>query len=1398
MGTALETWKARHPTPRQRAAESPLDQWKKRHITSGRGGGNPSDSANSASATDDARGEQLKLADTTAQHTASTLGMTVTRLSERLLADPTLINNAPFTQTLTAAKVKADEANAAAEQASAAVSAWEKDRWDREMAEKYGGIRQSSDYTMKNRAVMDYAGDSLYDYINSSADAKGSQTQRAMLNDNAGYVKYDGMTKEEIADFNYLYATQGRKAAAKYLDEYLGAELNKRQAIKTTTAVRDFTEKGKAAASAVSVPVNLMSGIGIVELTYQQLKKGITGSNRPIDWDTPIQQAARIGSEIRDKRSEDIAAKHPWEVAGMNVASFLYGTGMSMADSAVTAILSKVGVPAAGALLGGAAATQAAHEARARGASDGQAIGYGLAAGAAEMVFETISIGTLLGKLDVTKKILTSSRPKVEKIILNALVQGGVEASEEVMTTLANTMSDAIINGDKSEFQADVRKGIDSGLSGEEARKQAAVHWLTGLAGDALGGFLSGGIMGGSAGGFTLRALERQQKAADGAQRGEERKPALIITAGIEKAGNAAAENAEGTKPPQKAVTAKHSAVNYQETVYSGREAGVDAERIQQAARLSALVNRKVVFYKEAATGGGIQNGYYQDGVIHLNAASQNPVAQVISHELTHSVEATEAYGQLAKLVEKRVTGMGLSMDTLRERKTDLYAGNGVTLSKEDADAEIIAEYVEKNLLTNEQSIAELVKQDRTLGQRLHDWIDSLLSKLGDGSAKERAFLTEAKRLYAKALNQSNESKSQTGRATSTWESTITRDYPYLNQLREKLDSGDISETEYDRLFDEYYDANLEADGGKHSILPTMQRTGQDTEQVVAAIRSYLRGGMTKAELLRSIDAVEADGKPADDGVKAITEAAKANKQSVEQYLRENWMDYERDGRWKPEAQRALDAERSGKRVASGAKYSLEPYSEKQKKNWKDSKRIVLYESDDQLRSFVEESKAGKNAGKKMYFGMVPENLAELILEDTGLDLTAYNCAIQAYEIQKVFNDHGNDEREALRGQRGITVDDFVYIPKVIQNPDKIELSPRLYNGKPVITFTRDIDGKRVVTAYVSDKHIDLLVQTMYAGAKKGNLPTPIGEQAPINTPEANGSTVSKDNIQEKEARVKSQAEQKETTASEAEKTQKRFSVSEAQDKTYLAAVESGDMETAQRMVDEAAKAAGYDVKAYHASDNKVFTVFQSDNSAGLLYFSESSRETRAAARGKRNVDQYYLCVTNPVNSEDAPLNWYDAEDSSRTAEWRRRGYNCVYVNDESGVSIAVFSPAQIKSAEPVTYDDAGNVIPLSERFNPEERDIRHSRELAIAAPLDGESAGKKPSGPESQVSSNPFAFSGEGARRQIHAYSDEDALMSALGLDEPGAPPVKTQNNRLHQLNEAFYDALLRAYRDT
>ena len=61
------------------------------------------------------------------------------------------------------------------------------------------------------------------------------------------------------------------------------------------------------------------------------------------------------------------------------------------------------------------------------------------------------------------------------------------------------------------------------------------------------------------------------------------------------------------------------------------------------------------------------------------------------------------------------------------------------------------------------------------------------------------------------------------------------------------------------------------------------------------------------------------------------------------------------------------------------------------------------------------------------------------------------------------------------------------------------------------------------------------------------------------------------------------------------------------------------------------------------------------------------------------------------------------------TQELKDRGYDGV-IQSKDGDEAVVFESSQIKSADPLTYDDEGNVIPLSERFNSTSLDIRYSR----------------------------------------------------------------------------------------
>lgn len=199
---------------------------------------------------------------------------------------------------------------------------------------------------------------------------------------------------------------------------------------------------------------------------------------------------------------------------------------------------------------------------------------------------------------------------------------------------------------------------------------------------------------------------------------------------------------------------------------------------------------------------------------------------------------------------------------------------------------------------------------------------------------------------------------------------------------------------------------------------------------------------------------------------------------------------------------------------AGGGKYHLIPYSETQIKDWENSKRIVLYKGEQQFREFIRNALTGKSkTNKKLYFGAISSALASKIKQETGVDVEGYNLSLGEDEIRKINKDHGTEETELPRGQRPVTEDDYVYIPTVIQEADQIEPSEDNYNGKPVIRFRKFNGNERVtVVAVVSDKRLDLFVQTSYIN-KKGSMATPKPVQAGFLTSETPGGTAPTNSI---------------------------------------------------------------------------------------------------------------------------------------------------------------------------------------------------------------------------------------------------------------------------------------------
>jgi len=195
-------------------------------------------------------------------------------------------------------------------------------------------------------------------------------------------------------------------------------------------------------------------------------------------------------------------------------------------------------------------------------------------------------------------------------------------------------------------------------------------------------------------------------------------------------------------------------------------------------------------------------------------------------------------------------------------------------------------------------------------------------------------------------------------------------------------------------------------------------------------------------------------------------------------------------------------------------------------------------------------------------------------------------------------------------------------------------------------------------------------------------------------------------------------------------------------DTDHAQAVQSGDMETAQRLVDEAAKKAGYTVgPVYHGTDSE-FTVFDPEGNDRAYPDITEGYDWSYFTAEKNNAEFY---ANNPDSSKDnrgtprvvaafikseKPLTitadtykpsssitpWTDAESivdrrlDSISSDYEYGEYDSVNVKGPDGSNIwLVRDPSQIKSADPATYDDNGILVPLSERFNTQSDDIRFS-----------------------------------------------------------------------------------------
>ena len=256
----------------------------------------------------------------------------------------------------------------------------------------------------------------------------------------------------------------------------------------------DSGAAGAAAATVLSVPENLLSGLGAADLAMQNAQK-LGGVDHPANYYTPAMRLYGGSNAARTTVSEKLERSTDATIFGQNVASVAYNIGTSMMDSGATAALAAIGVPpmVGSAFLGGSAATAAMVDAKERGIDDTNALWTGLFAGVAETLFEDVSLERLL----TLKPAQGTLAKRLQTTMKNVGLQAATEGSEELFTSFANYITDRAINGGLSEYGTAVRAYMDQGMSHQTATAKASADLAGQMAMDFVAGGIAGGLMAG-------------------------------------------------------------------------------------------------------------------------------------------------------------------------------------------------------------------------------------------------------------------------------------------------------------------------------------------------------------------------------------------------------------------------------------------------------------------------------------------------------------------------------------------------------------------------------------------------------------------------------------------------------------------------------------------------------------------------------------------------------------------------------------------------------------------------------------------------------------------------------------------------------------------------------------
>lgn len=361
-----------------------------------------------------------------------------------------------------------------------------------------------------------------------SSDVNGQNPYRdfEITQNDPGYQNkhWGQMTEDERNAVFQIANTEGTYAAAKYLED-LQMTLDRRQTLAMEQNEKDRAEKtpliGDMLRGVATVPGNLI-GAPVSFIGNVIDKAQGKGFNPYSNANFLLNQSGAVREASSQEVYKAIAGDGSNEFMNLmgQAASNAYQAGLSALDSlAGMATMGKFYTVS----MGMGAASQRMRELVESGASDKEIMTGAILSGIAEAFFEYVS-------LDKFGDQWIEANPA--KFIRKALIQAGVEGSEEVFTELANQLIDSINRGVNSDHERRIRALMgdkDNPMSREEAARQAMFEDTMDVIWAGLGGAFSGGLM--SVGGL---AYDLPRAYEGGVRIAENGSPSEVVNTALE------------------------------------------------------------------------------------------------------------------------------------------------------------------------------------------------------------------------------------------------------------------------------------------------------------------------------------------------------------------------------------------------------------------------------------------------------------------------------------------------------------------------------------------------------------------------------------------------------------------------------------------------------------------------------------------------------------------------------------------------------------------------------------------------------------------------------------------------------------------------------------------------